>query len=69
MKRELVTSSTIRAIGYDKDRRVLEIEFLTGSVYQYFDVPEAVFTEILRASSAGQYLNANIRGQYRYGRV
>jgi len=38
---ELVTveSSMIHAIGYDKQKRILEIVFNTGRTYQYLDVP------------------------------
>jgi hypothetical protein len=39
MNREAVTSSNIASIGYDEDSQTLEIEFLNGGLYQYFDVP------------------------------
>ncbi|WP_117179044.1 KTSC domain-containing protein [Mariniflexile rhizosphaerae] len=31
------------SVGYDKEARILEIEFHNGAVYQYFDVSENVF--------------------------
>ncbi len=39
MDRIQVRSSNIRSIGYDQNRQILEVEFLKGGVYQYFDVP------------------------------
>jgi hypothetical protein len=69
MIRYPVSSSTIRELGYDADRQILEVLFVNGHLYQYFDVPEAIFQEMLRAGSAGQYLNANIKGRFRYARV
>lgn len=69
MRRETVSSTNISEIGYDNDRRIVEVVFKSGTIYQYFDVPEPVYQELRRASSIGQYLNTNIKGQYRYARV
>ncbi len=69
MHRLPVTSSNISEIGYDEERRILEVLFHSGSVYQYFDVPPQVYQELINAGSVGQYLNANIKGNYRYARV
>ena len=46
-----------------------EVEFRSGSVYQYFDVPEAVYQELLAAASVGGYLNENIKNSYRYAQI
>jgi hypothetical protein len=54
-------------VGYEDN--VLEIEFLDGGVYQYFDVPESIYTGLIQAESAGKYFWANIRGAFRYARV
>jgi hypothetical protein len=69
MQRTPVSSSNIAEIGYDEVGRILEVLFLNGSLYQYFDVPPQVYNELAMASSVGQYLNANIKGNYRYARV
>lgn len=69
MNRQPVTSSNIASIGYDADSQTLEIEFLNGGVYQYFDVPQYVHEELMNASSHGQYLAQNIKGVYRYSKV
>lgn len=69
MKRDHVESSNIESIGYDSKSQTLEIEFLNGTIYQYFDVPETVFEEFMGADSHGKYLNANIKGTYRYSKV
>lgn len=46
---------------------MLEIEFKdTGSVYQYFDVPEIEFCTLMAAPSTGRYFNKNIKDEYRY---
>lgn len=69
MNRQPVTSSNIASIGYDVDSQTLEIEFLNGGVYQYFDVPQHVHDELMNADSHGQYLAQNIKGAYRYSKV
>lgn len=69
MKRTEVESSMIRSVGYDLDARILEIEFNSGQVYQYFDVPLEEYEGLMKAESHGRYFLANIRDVYSYGRV
>lgn len=64
-----VDSSNVAAIGYDENSLTLQIEFKNGATYQYFDVPEALFSGLTRADSAGTYLAAHIKGSYRYSKV
>ncbi|MBN1332065.1 KTSC domain-containing protein [Candidatus Dojkabacteria bacterium] len=67
MERTSVNSSNIASVGYDAG--TLEIEFNSGSIYQYFDVPETVFDEIMEASSHGQYLNRHVKNAYQYKQI
>lgn len=69
MNRQHVESSNIESIGYDSNSQTLEIEFLNGSIYQYFDVPQHIFDELMSADSHGKYLEANIKGHYKYSKV
>jgi len=69
MERIPVESSNIASIGFDEDTNTLEIEFHNGGVYQYFDVPFAVYDGLIEANSKGQYLAQQIKGQYRYVKV
>jgi len=69
MQRTLVNSSNIRSIGYDSQLATLEVEFTSGDIYQYFNVSEHLFQQFLHASSHGQFLNDNIRYNYRYQKV
>lgn len=64
-----VKSSNIRSIGYDMENEVLEIQFLDGSVYHYFEVPLYEYDSIMEASSHGKYLAQYIKGNYRYERI
>lgn len=69
MNRKHVKSSNIESIGYDSNSQTLEIEFLNGSIYHYFDVPQHIFDELMSADSHGKYLAANIKGHYKYSEV
>ena len=69
MERRSVSSSSISSIGYEGTTSTLEIEFSDGAIYQYFDVSQAVYDELMSASSHGQYLAHQIKGHYRYARV
>jgi len=64
-----VTSSSVERIAYDAPSMTLSVEFKHGGVYQYFDVPETIFNELLQASSIGQYLAQHIKPAYRYARA
>lgn len=69
MKRETVSSSNLASIGYDTENEILEIEFNHGGVYQYFNVPEEVYEELMSADSHGRYFSANIRNDYEYQKI
>lgn len=69
MPRRPVRSSDIASIGYDAQSSVLEVEFLNGAVYQYYQVPQAVYEGLLNANSHGGYLAAHVKGAYQYRRV
>lgn len=69
MKRRHVESSNIESIDYDADSQTLGIWFLNGSIYQYFDVPENIYDDLMAADSHGKYFAANIKGIYRYSKV
>ena len=64
-----VDSSNVESVGYDENSSTLQVEFKNGGIYQYFDVPEDVFTGLRDADSVGGYLAARIKGNYRYSKV
>ena len=64
MERQPVKSESIRSIGYDPDTHTLEIEFNNSGLYRYFDVPESVYTELMRTPSKGTYMNDHVRDRF-----
>ena len=70
MNRISVSSSNLRSVGYDPAQRILEVEFHHGGVYQYYAVPECLYSALMRASSHGEYFDAHIkRGPYTYTKI
>ena len=70
MRRTAVSSSNLASVGYDADQRILEIEFLNRSVYQYYNVPESLYRSLMNASSHGSYFDSYIkRGGFSYRRI
>ena len=60
-----VQSSAIAKIGYSKRHHILEIEFVNGAVYRYFDVPLSVYRDLMSAESKARFYDSNIRKHYR----
>jgi hypothetical protein len=69
MLRNPIASTNIVSIGYDAANETLEVEFLNGSVYQYFNVPTQLFDQLMLSGSKGQFLNVYIKNFYPYSRV
>lgn len=62
-------STAIRQIDYHPERRVLEVEFVTGRRYVYFGVATHEAEALRAASSKGRHFNARIRDRYDYEEV
>ena len=67
--RHPVASNSVSSLGYDPVTHTLEVEFTSGRIYQYFDVPEDEYAWLNHAPSVGQHLNERIKGHYRYARA
>lgn len=65
----VVVSTTLSTIAYDRIRNLLQLEFRSRDVYQYFGVPAAVHEGLLGAASKGSYFHHAIRGRYPFVRV
>lgn len=66
MDREQVQSSAIKSVGYDPATQTLEVEFVSGSVYQYLKVPASLHTEFMIASSKGKFHHSRIKRKFPY---
>ena len=69
MRDAAVESTTLTKVSYDEARELLQLEFCSRAVYQYFSVPAAVHQSLLDASSKGRYFNQSIRDRFPYRRI
>lgn len=67
MKRYPVASSRIAAAGWEDG--TLEVEFRSGHVYEYADVPQSTYVAMIQAPSPGKFLGENIIDKHVHNRV
>jgi hypothetical protein len=68
MRRNHVSSSAISSVGYDESSSVLEVEFRSGDVYDYLEVPPKVYRDLLKAPSKGSFVSRRVRDRYPFVR-
>jgi hypothetical protein len=68
MERKQIESKAAISVGYDEPSQTLEIEFKHG-IYQYYNVPQVVFDQMLVSDSIGTFINVNIKPVFPYSRV
>lgn len=59
----------LAAIAYNKRRKILELEFLSGSSYQYLNVPAPLYRALLAADSKGRFYNSFIKRRFESQKV
>ncbi|MQB43194.1 KTSC domain-containing protein [Rhizobium sp. ICMP 5592] len=69
MQRQAVSSSNIASVGYNSRSQTLEIEFHSGGLYEYYDVPESVYDDLMAAGSHGTYFHEHIKDKYRFSKL
>ncbi|NEB41759.1 KTSC domain-containing protein [Streptomyces sp. SID14515] len=67
MQRVPVSSSNLRAVGYEN--HVLEVEFRNGRVYQYSGIPAELHGQLMRAASKGRFLHLSVIDRYPTRRI
>jgi KTSC domain-containing protein len=69
MKREPVKSTAIVSVGYERTSHTLEVEFSSGTIYQYHQVDAKTYRQLMKAPSKGRFLDLHIRDEYPFHRV
>jgi hypothetical protein len=59
-------SRAIASAGYDAETRVLELEFSSGRVYRFREVPAGVYEWLLRVPKKGLYVSRSVTSQYAF---
>ena len=60
MERNRVNASTLRSVGYDAAKQLLEIEFSSGSIVQYTGVSPEVHRRFMSSPSPGSFYQDQI---------
>jgi len=68
---DIIGSSNIKRVGYDGERKKLYIQFLKSNIYmyEYSDVPENVYKELISSESVGSYFHKNIKNVYKCDKI
>ena len=64
-----VSSSNIRAIAYNKKSLSLFVEFHSGGVYEYLNVPYWVFSDFKTSSSKGKFFHWRVKDKFAWVKV
>jgi hypothetical protein len=64
MLRQPVQSSNLRSVGYDYQQNLLEIEFISGGIYQYSGVPNDIYAGLMDAPSHGKFFARYIKNYF-----
>lgn len=59
-----IDSSNLKSVGYDEARGILAVEFQSGAIFHYYQVPLHVFEDMGSADSRGRYYAKEIRGKF-----
>lgn len=69
MTRTQVQSSQLSEVGYDPETKKLEIQFKNGAVYEYDNVPQSTYDELMAAESVGAYFNKFVKWGFVYRKL
>ena len=69
MLRQVVDSSSLRSIGYDRATATLEVEFRSGGIYQYEGVTVEIWNQLRNATSIGRFFQDQVRDHFPTTRV
>ena len=66
---QMVSSSSIEAVGYDAENGEIYVRFLEGDTYVYSEADQGTFEGLLHAESVGSHLNRVIKGNFPYNKL
>ena len=56
MRLKEVDSSMVYAIGYERTTKTLKVVFRSGKIWEYENVPQREYRELINSSSIGVYM-------------
>lgn len=64
---ETVSASMIENFSYSK--QTLQLHFMDGSSYEYFDVPKNIYTKLINSDAPGRFCRRHVYFSYVYRKV
>lgn len=65
----LIESSNLKSAKYDTESKDLIVNFNSGGIYLYSNVPWEIFTKFRMSKSQGKYFNESISKSYTYKKL
>ena len=65
----IMPSTVIQNIRYNPISYTLRITFISGTVYDYLDVPPEIYVAMKASGSKGTYLNTHIKGHFNFRKI
>lgn len=65
----IMPSSVIRRHQYSSDTQTLRVVFVSGAVYDYFDVPREVADAFAAARSKGEFFGRVVRPYFQFEKI
>jgi hypothetical protein len=62
--RTSIESSSLLAIAYSKEQRIMEAEFRSGDTYRFYLVPLSAYEALIRSDSVGAHFNRSVKDKY-----
>lgn len=60
-----IEAANIRLMGYDRESQQLRVQFTNGGLFQYKNISEKLFNDMVKSPIIGSYFSRNIRNIYK----
>ena len=64
-----VESSMVYAVGYDSETKTLEVIYAKGGIWEYSEVPEREYRNLMKSNSIGSYMRDYIIDEYEENKI
>ena len=64
IRRSFVASRTMRSVGYNYREKVLVVQFHSGAIFFFENVPRTVYHRLMKSPSPGKFLKSNVTNNY-----
>ena len=69
MNRTTIASPGIEQLGYEEGSEILEIKFVSGTTYEFYNVPLRLFDQLMKSPRKELFYETNILVRFPYKRI